>query len=632
MASNSGTSAEQQELAALRSELAAERAARQAERAEHQQERREAKLRAELEAEKLSRRLEGMEQARRLEQLILRTSLEKRVEKAELMATMERRLAEQKEKLQARMEQQLDKLRIEQQLEKLRTEQQIRELQQRTALASQRQTPMLAAQQPEQEAAGSSDGWPANAIYLELTMMGMKVWYDNRAEDLTKEGMRQGIEDSAAFVLFLSTGVLMRPFCQFEIRQALALGKPVVLLHEADARYGAFDFRVAYEEAPSDLQELLDSNESLPFRRRGYERDGMLRTLVQRAGFKELVEAANAEAAGVVGGGSTGGGSVGAAGAGERPLAAVPAEVAHVALESFLERPVQAELVELLLRRPSSGAGGGAAGGDAVSSCVVVHGMGGTGKTVTAVAAIREKAVREHYCSIYWLTAGADAIDEKVKQLQAILYRQLTGRGTKSEEVQEKDEQEWLSMLVAAMAEQERSLLVLDDPWLPEQVRWLNPIDSGLQAEHRLLVTTRIRDLVPRATRVELPLMGKDEAASLLLDLAGVEKAAYTKEHPESEWPPPAAYTISAECGLLPITLTIAAQVVRSWGDGWETAVLPLLREDQESEKGSTSTVDERVIGAMNSSPSLFDEQPTPFPRKKYAPVGYPIPTVNRKR
>ena len=30
-----------------------------------------------------------------------------------------------------------------------------------------------------------------SAIYLELERMGFKVWYDNRADDLTKEGMRQ---------------------------------------------------------------------------------------------------------------------------------------------------------------------------------------------------------------------------------------------------------------------------------------------------------------------------------------------------------------------------------------------------------------------------------------------------------
>ena len=59
---------------------------------------------------------------------------------------------------------------------------------------------------------------------------------DNRATDLTKEGMLKGIEQAAAFVLFLSSGVLQRPYCQMEIRHALALKKPIVLLHgESDA-------------------------------------------------------------------------------------------------------------------------------------------------------------------------------------------------------------------------------------------------------------------------------------------------------------------------------------------------------------------------------------------------------------
>ena len=43
----------------------------------------------------------------------------------------------------------------------------------------------------------------ANAIYLELERMGFKVWYDNRADDLTKEGMLKGIEQASAFILFL---------------------------------------------------------------------------------------------------------------------------------------------------------------------------------------------------------------------------------------------------------------------------------------------------------------------------------------------------------------------------------------------------------------------------------------------
>ena len=111
--------------------------------------------------------------------------------------------------------------------------------------------------------------------------------------------MLSGIEESAAFVLFLSAGVLSRPYCQMEIRAAVRLKKPVVLLHEADARYNAFDFRAAYEEAEPDLKELLDSHESLPFRRRGYERDGMLRTLIERAGMRSIL-ADGAQSAGGV--------------------------------------------------------------------------------------------------------------------------------------------------------------------------------------------------------------------------------------------------------------------------------------------------------------------------------------------
>ena len=129
-------------------------------------------------------------------------------------------------------------------------------------------------------------------------------------------------------------------------------------------------------------------------------------------------------------------------------------------------------------------------------------------------------------------------------------------------------------MLSEALTEKQRALVVLDDPWMPVQVRFLNPID-GSQSEHRLLVTTRIRDLVPKATRVELPLMGRDEAAALLLDLAGVEEESYLKQQAragaEASWPPAAAFEIASEAGHLPIMLTIAAQVVRSWGDGWGT-------------------------------------------------------------
>ena len=73
----------------------------------------------------------------------------------------------------------------------------------------------------------------------QIDAFSLSAWRlaDNRATDLTKEGMLKGIEQAAAFVLFLSQGVLERPYCQLEIRHAMALKKPMVLLVRAKHMY-----------------------------------------------------------------------------------------------------------------------------------------------------------------------------------------------------------------------------------------------------------------------------------------------------------------------------------------------------------------------------------------------------------
>ena len=88
----------------------------------------------------------------------------------------------------------------------------------------------------------------------------------------------------------------------------------------------------------------------------------MLRTVIERAGFKELFESSRSKA--------------------DVVLAKVPSAVSHFALDALFERPVQAELVELLLLPKEA---------ERFTSCVLVHGMGGTGKTVTAVAAVLDQ-------------------------------------------------------------------------------------------------------------------------------------------------------------------------------------------------------------------------------------------------
>ena len=61
--------------------------------------------------------------------------------------------------------------------------------------------------------------------------MTLCVPADNRAENLTKDGMLKGIQEAAAFILFLSNGVMGRVYCQMEIREALRLKKPILCIH-----------------------------------------------------------------------------------------------------------------------------------------------------------------------------------------------------------------------------------------------------------------------------------------------------------------------------------------------------------------------------------------------------------------
>ena len=101
-------------------------------------------------------------------------------------------------------------------------------------------------------------------------------------------------------------------------------------------------------------------------------------------------------------------------------------------------------------------------------------------------------------------------------------------------------------------------------------------------------------------------MMEPAEAVALLLAVANVGPHSYDrKPSPGSVWPPPQAFAIVDECGLLPIGVTMAAQVVRWWGKGWEAEVLPLLQQHHgqalRSQKGNSgytmhATLEERVV------------------------------------
>ena len=94
--------------------------------------------------------------------------------------------------------------------------------------------------------------------------------------------------------------------------------------------------------------------------------------------------------------------------------------------------------------------------------------------------------------------------------------------------------------------------------------QWTGVIDEVAMWERQLTPEEVMEVFTEKEEQAQQPLMDKDEAVALLLELANVDEADYLKDNPSSAWPPQAACTIAAECGLLPVTLTIAAQVMRS--------------------------------------------------------------------
>ena len=67
-----------------------------------------------------------------------------------------------------------------------------------------------------------------------LHALGARAWLDVDQEP-TVEGMRAGVAAARAFVLVLSNNVLARAAVRLEVATALALGKPLAFVLEAEA-------------------------------------------------------------------------------------------------------------------------------------------------------------------------------------------------------------------------------------------------------------------------------------------------------------------------------------------------------------------------------------------------------------
>jgi len=88
----------------------------------------------------------------------------------------------------------------------------------------------------------------------------------------TEEAMLNGVRGCTAVLCFLTSSTLLRPYVLLELRCALAVKKPLVLVHEPDARWGGAELSDILDTAPDDLTQWLASAPVVPHRRLAAER------------------------------------------------------------------------------------------------------------------------------------------------------------------------------------------------------------------------------------------------------------------------------------------------------------------------------------------------------------------------
>ena len=261
-------------------------------------------------------------------------------------------------------------------------------------------------------------------------------------------------------------------------------------------------------------------------------------------------------------------------------LAPIPAEVPELP-KSFRPRADLKQLKERIVSQagsvtPFSGEKGTPNQRQRRHNATTTVGMGGVGKTLAAAALCHDTEVGGSFECICWVSVGQDP---DLLHLQNVLHRQLT----KTYLPQTATDPTMAHEALLEAAAGKSVLCVLDDVWDANHAKHLSCIDAD--AGSSLVVTTRLRQLIPDAVELQCEVLSQEEALSLLLHEGGCEQLL--------EDPPPAALRAVELCGRLPLALGIAGGVIVELADSWQEDLIPLLEE--EFGEGS---IEERVVAA----------------------------------
>ncbi|GBG64516.1 hypothetical protein CBR_g45212 [Chara braunii] len=184
-------------------------------------------------------------------------------------------------------------------------------------------------------------------------------------------------------------------------------------------------------------------------------------------------------------------------------------------------------------------------------------GMGGVGKTTLATAVFQSPVLREHFAGgMFWALIGRRP---DICRTQIALWKRLSGDERLDYSYRSYTKELWYEKLKTELKKR-RVLLVLDDVWKREDVKWLEVVDQSVNS--KILLTTRHADVMVDKVK-EYPyyvrMLDSKHSFQLFCQHAfdGGIDAAPTEVHK-------IARKVADSCCGLPIALKIAGSRFRS--------------------------------------------------------------------
>ena len=427
----------------------------------------------------------------------------------------------------------------------------------------------------------------ARLLQAELeTSFGRRCFLDSDdLKDLRE--LTEHVRKSEVLVLIQSSGVLKRPWCLLELVTAIDAGMPIVGVALTSGPY-AYDFRAASEllralgepgqldddavallegqgvsldDAARKLSSVIPSMVSIPL-------DPFASRTVLAATLFDVVEAmkealskppmqlmsheewcrSKEKAAALHGKASKPPPAHGAAckdepAARRATLAAIPDEVPELPAAFQPRSELSSALKESVRnsRKGSATTSVTAPPRSAAALTTTTSGMGGVGKTMAAAALCRSPEIGRAFEAICWVSVGQEP---DLLALQRTLHRQLASKPLPEAATD-------VALGLGALREAalgKQVLCVLDDVWSAGHAPPLSFVDA--HAGSALVITTRVRALVPNAAEVQCDVLSRPEALELLLTAGGVAHLIND--------PPSAALRAVELCGKLPL-VSVAA-------------------------------------------------------------------------